>query len=126
MPQLRLDHVVIAVSDWSRSNAFYRDVIGAEVVELDRGRYAYRIGGRQLNVHGPGATPEPPEAQDAGRPPGGSDLCFEWPGPIEDAVEHLQRHGVEIEVGPDERSGAQRGTAARACTSATRTGRCSS
>ena len=30
-----LDHVVIAVSDWERSNAFYRDVLGAEVLELE-------------------------------------------------------------------------------------------
>jgi catechol 2,3-dioxygenase-like lactoylglutathione lyase family enzyme len=33
---VRLDHVVIAVSDWQRSNAFYGDVVGAELVELDR------------------------------------------------------------------------------------------
>jgi catechol 2,3-dioxygenase-like lactoylglutathione lyase family enzyme len=105
MPQVRLDHVVIAVSDWEPSNAFYRDVLGAEVVELDRGRYAYRIGGQQLNVHGPGATPQPR----ARRPvaPGNSDLCFEWSGPIGAAVEHLHRQGVEIEVGPEERSGAR-------------------
>ena len=37
---LRLDHCVIAVSDWVRSNAFYRDVLAAELVELDRGRFA--------------------------------------------------------------------------------------
>jgi catechol 2,3-dioxygenase-like lactoylglutathione lyase family enzyme len=28
----RLDHVVIKVSDWERSNAFYRDVVGAELI----------------------------------------------------------------------------------------------
>jgi catechol 2,3-dioxygenase-like lactoylglutathione lyase family enzyme len=28
-----LDHVVIAVSDWERSNAFYRDVLGAEPID---------------------------------------------------------------------------------------------
>ena len=39
-------------------------------------------------------------------PPGGSDLCFEWPGPIQGAREHLERHGVEIESGPVERRGA--------------------
>jgi catechol 2,3-dioxygenase-like lactoylglutathione lyase family enzyme len=33
MRELRLDHIVIAVSDWERSNAFYHDVLGAEVVE---------------------------------------------------------------------------------------------
>jgi catechol 2,3-dioxygenase-like lactoylglutathione lyase family enzyme len=109
MPQVRLDHVVIAVSDWSRSNAFYRGVLGAEVVELDRGRYAYRIGGQQLNVHGPGATPEPRARAPVA--PGNSDLCFEWPGPIEDAVAHLDRDSVAVEIGPDERSGAHgRGT----------------
>jgi catechol 2,3-dioxygenase-like lactoylglutathione lyase family enzyme len=32
--------------------------------------------------------------------PGGSDLCFVWPGPIEEAAAHLRRHGVEVEKGP--------------------------
>ena len=102
----RLDHVVIAVSDWDRSNAFYRDVLGVEVVELDRGRYAYRLpGGQQLNVHGPGATPEP-RAVDPVRP-GNSDLCFVWDGSPDEAVEHLRAHGVELELGPSPRPGAR-------------------
>lgn len=43
--------------------------------------------------------------------PGDSDLCFEWDGPIEDAVEHLACHGIEIELGPPERNGSHgRGT----------------
>ena len=29
---IALDHSVIAVSDWERANAFYRDVVGAEQV----------------------------------------------------------------------------------------------
>ena len=29
--------MVIHVSDWERSNAFYRDVLGAELVERDGG-----------------------------------------------------------------------------------------
>src|SRR5439155_1212933 len=61
--RMRLDHVVIAVSDFERSNAFYRDVLGAEVVEVD-GRVAYRIGGQQLNVHGPGVRPAGERAAD--------------------------------------------------------------
>jgi catechol 2,3-dioxygenase-like lactoylglutathione lyase family enzyme len=101
---LRLDHVVIAVSDWERSNRFYRDVLGAELVELDKGRFAYRFGSQQLNVHGPGSEPFP-RAADPVRP-GNSDLCFVWEGPIEGAVEHLQRNGVEVELGPVERHGA--------------------
>ena len=30
---IHLDHCVIHVSDWARSTAFYRDVLGAEIVE---------------------------------------------------------------------------------------------
>ncbi len=52
-----LDHCVIHVSDWERSNAFYRDVIGAELVPRGAG-WAYRLGDQQLNVHGPGVAPD--------------------------------------------------------------------
>ncbi len=106
---IRLDHVVIAVAEWERSNAFYRDVLGAALIELEHGRWAYRIGSRQLNVHGPGSKPFP-RAHEPVRP-GNSDLCFEWAGPFEDAAEHLKRHGVEVELGPVDRLGARgRGT----------------
>jgi catechol 2,3-dioxygenase-like lactoylglutathione lyase family enzyme len=98
-----LDHFVIAVSDWERSNAFYRDVIGAEVVSRGAG-FAYRLGDQQLNVHGPGMDPHP-VASDRVRP-GNSDVCFRWDGPIEQAVEHLQRLDIPIELGSVERHGA--------------------
>jgi catechol 2,3-dioxygenase-like lactoylglutathione lyase family enzyme len=101
-----LDHVVIAVSDYETSNLFYRDVLGLEIVELDRGRYAYRLPDtQQLNVHGPGATPRP-RAADPVRP-GNSDLCFVWEGTPEEAVAHLEAHGVEVELGPVMRTGAR-------------------
>jgi catechol 2,3-dioxygenase-like lactoylglutathione lyase family enzyme len=103
-PALRLDHCVIAVSDWERSNRFYHDVLGVELVELDKGRFAYRLGLQQLNVHGPGSEPFP-RAADPVRP-GNSDLCFVWEGPIEGAIAHLRGHGVEVELGPVERLGA--------------------
>ena len=103
---VRLDHVVIAVSDWERSNRFYADVIGAEVVEISRGRYGYRLAdGQQLNVHGPGSSPVP-RAYDPVHP-GNSDLCFVWDGTPEDAIAHLLAHGVEVELGPVERVGGR-------------------
>ena len=103
----RLDHVVIKVSDWERSKAFYSDVVGAELIELPRGRAAYRLANAQINVHGPGSNPgvlpvKPVE-------PGNSDVCLEWAGPIEGAVEHLERQGVPVADGPVERQGV-RGT----------------
>jgi|SRR4051794_36209879 catechol 2,3-dioxygenase-like lactoylglutathione lyase family enzyme len=101
---LALDHLVIAVSDWGRSNAFYAGVLDADVVARGAG-FAYRFGDQQLNVHGPGVEPAPLARAPVG--PGGSDLCFLWPGAIEDAVSHLERHRVEVELGPVERHGAQ-------------------
>ena len=98
-----IDHCVIAVSDWQRSNAFYGEVIGAQVLERGPG-FVYRFGDQQLNVHGPGVEPHP-VARERVRP-GNSDLCFRWDGPIETAVAHLERHGVEVELGPVERHGA--------------------
>jgi catechol 2,3-dioxygenase-like lactoylglutathione lyase family enzyme len=101
---IRLDHCVVHVSDWERSNAFYRDVVGAELVPV-RGGWAYRFGNAQLNLHGPGIEAAPVARLPV--PPGGSDLCFEWPGPIEGAVEHLARCRVTVELGPVERRGAK-------------------
>lgn len=97
MTRIKLDHCVIHVSDWVRSNAFYRDVLGAAIVPVGE-RWAYRFGDTQLNVHGPGVDAGPVARIPV--PPGGSDLCFEWPGPIEGAVAHLEQHGVAIERGP--------------------------
>jgi catechol 2,3-dioxygenase-like lactoylglutathione lyase family enzyme len=105
--RLQLDHCVIAVSEWQRSNEFYARVLGAEVVQRDARFAHYRFGDWQLNVHGPGF-----EGLNARRPvePGNSDLCFVWDGPIEDAVEHLEREGVPVEAGPlDATSGARGG-----------------
>jgi catechol 2,3-dioxygenase-like lactoylglutathione lyase family enzyme len=103
-PPTKLDHCVIHVTDWERSNAFYRDVLGAEVVARTAG-FAYRFGDTQLNVHGPGVTP----AEVARIPvaPGNSDVCFEWKGPIADAIAHLRRYNITIERGPLERFGVR-------------------
>jgi catechol 2,3-dioxygenase-like lactoylglutathione lyase family enzyme len=39
--------------------------------------------------------------------PGNSDLCFEWQGPIEGAIAHLNTHGIAVEHGPMRRFGAK-------------------
>jgi catechol 2,3-dioxygenase-like lactoylglutathione lyase family enzyme len=103
-PNLTLDHCVIHVSDWARSNAFYRDVLGAELVPVGQ-RWAYRFGATQLNAHGPGVDAAPVARIPV--PPGGSDLCFVWSGPIAGAVAHLADRGVAIELGPVRRFGAR-------------------
>lgn len=101
---VQLDHCVIHVSDWERSNAFYRDVLGAELVDRGDGAWVYRFGRTQLNVHGPGVDAHPVARVPVA--PGNSDLCFAWSGPIADAIAHLSAHGVAIEEGPVTRGGA--------------------
>jgi len=39
--------------------------------------------------------------------PGGSDLCFIWPGHIDSAIAHLRNHDVEIEIGTVQRFGSK-------------------
>ncbi len=105
-PVAGLDHAVIAVSDWEASNAFYRDVVGAEVVTLDGGRaFRYRFGEQGLNVHGPGVGATPVARIPV--QPGSADLCFVWTGTLEEAVDHLERHDVVVEEGPVPRRGAR-------------------
>lgn len=104
--RLLLDHCVIHVSDRRRSDVFYREILGAKIVEDDGGRAAYRFGDQQLNVHAP--------CVDAGGlvarlpvQPGNSDLCFVWPGTIEEAVAHLRSKRIPIEAGPVSRRGGR-------------------
>jgi catechol 2,3-dioxygenase-like lactoylglutathione lyase family enzyme len=85
--RITLDHCVIHVTDWARSNAFYRDVVGAELIPRGAG-WMYRIGDRQLNCHGPGVNPTPV-------------------GTIDAALEHLAAHGIAVELGPVPRFGAR-------------------
>jgi catechol 2,3-dioxygenase-like lactoylglutathione lyase family enzyme len=99
-----LDHCVIHVSDWARSNPFYRDVLGAELVPRGGG-WAYRFSETQLNVHGPGVDAGPVARLPVA--PGNSDLCFEWEGPIEQALALLREHAVGVELGPVPRHGVR-------------------
>jgi catechol 2,3-dioxygenase-like lactoylglutathione lyase family enzyme len=106
-PGIRLDHSIVGVSDWEVSNRFYRDIVGAELVPHGTPpRVAYRLGDTQLNVHGPGLDLSSNVARFPVRP-GNSDLCFVWPGPIQEAIAHLQGNGVQVETGPVKRLGAK-------------------
>jgi catechol 2,3-dioxygenase-like lactoylglutathione lyase family enzyme len=100
---------VIAAADAERTTAFYRAVLGAEVVELPYGRLAFAFGDQRLHVHVPGSTPDPRAARPGG--PGSADVCLVWPGTVAEAQSHLAAHGVEVELGPVPRDGARgRGT----------------
>ena len=100
---ITLDHCVIHVANWERSNKFYHEVLQGELVPRGAG-WVYRFGATQLNVHGPGVDATPLARLPV--QPGGSDLCFVWVGPIDAAIAHLASHGVALELGPIDRHGA--------------------
>lgn len=88
---------------WDKMSGFYREVVDAQVIDRGGGRFAFRWGTNQIMVLVGVATIIP-----TGAPilPGAVDMCFVWPGPIEDAVAHLSRHGILVVAGPAQRSGA--------------------
>jgi catechol 2,3-dioxygenase-like lactoylglutathione lyase family enzyme len=108
-----LDHAVIHIDDWAACNHFYEVVLGAELIENPEGHanplgsWAYRIGGQQINVHGPwsGRTDVccPPPTNEVGR----SDLAFRTERSASENVEWLGVHNVAIEDGPMRRFGAR-------------------
>ncbi|SDF58207.1 VOC family virulence protein [Cellulophaga baltica] len=100
MKDIKLDHCVINLSNWGRSNEFYSKVLGAEIIPIGNG-FSYRFGETQLNCHGPNINGTPVARNKV--LPGGSDLCFIW----EKSIEKLKEHSIEIEVGPVKRFGVK-------------------
>jgi catechol 2,3-dioxygenase-like lactoylglutathione lyase family enzyme len=100
----RLDHLVLTVTDLAATIAFYRDVLGMEVVTFGAGRTALTFGDSKINLHEAGNEFEP-KAQVAR--PGTADLCFIVDEPVADVMRSLQRHGVALVDGPVERTGAR-------------------
>ena len=99
----RLDHLVLTVSDIERSVAFYRDVLGMRPVTFGGGRTAVTFGRSKINFHEAGKEFEPK----ARRPVAGSaDICLITDDRLEDVQAELDAHGVTVEEGPVERTGA--------------------
>ena len=98
-----LDHLVLTVADVDATCAFYRRVLGMEVVTFAGGRKALAFGQQKINLHERGRELEPK----AERPtPGSGDLCFLTSVPLEDVVAHLAAERVAIIEGPIRRTGA--------------------
>jgi catechol 2,3-dioxygenase-like lactoylglutathione lyase family enzyme len=101
---LRIDRVAIAVTDRARSDHFYREVLGAEIVPAAYGGVAYRIGSQQLVVREADRAGAQPGAAQVH--PGSSELCLVWDGPAQAAVERLTGFGVAVIRAPAPSAGA--------------------
>ena len=104
-----LDHAALTVADVERTLAFYRGVLGAEVLYEDLWRAGklpvaiLQLGASRLSVHA-AAAPASPHAR--APTPGSADLCFRWDGPLDAAARRLAAAGVAIEEGPVPRPAA--------------------
>ena len=99
----QLDHLVLTVADIERSCKFYASVLGMEVVTFADNRTALKFGQQKINLHQQDSKFEP-HAQHP--QPGSADLCLLTSAEIPEILQHLNNHGVEIETGPVQRSGA--------------------
>lgn len=103
-----LDHLVLTVADIDATVAFYTQVLGMtpKVFHPADGstRTALKFGAQKINLHPKGGEFDPKAAAPA---PGTADLCFLTETPLTQWQSHLREHGIPIEQGPIERTGAR-------------------
>jgi len=98
-----IDHIVLTVKSIERSIAFYCSLLGMEEVTFGKGRKALLCGAQKINLHEAGKEFEPKALHPL---PGSADICLIAKTPLEEVLQELVRHGVEITEGPVERTGA--------------------
>lgn len=102
-----LDHLVLTVKNIPQTVRFYTQVLGMrgsqfQVADGSK-RWALHFGQSKINLHTAGQEFDPK----AHRPtPGSADLCFLTDATMDDWLNHLAIHQVDIEDGPIARSGA--------------------
>jgi catechol 2,3-dioxygenase-like lactoylglutathione lyase family enzyme len=98
-----LDHLVLTVRDVDATIAFYAGVLGMREATFGPGRRALHFGSQKLNLHEVAGDVTP-----AATTPtvGSADLCFVTRTPVEGVLRVLEDHGIAVEQGPVERTGA--------------------
>ena len=99
----RLDHLVLTVRDMQAAIDFYANILGLAVLSFGENRKGLSFGDQKINLHVAGEEILPCAARPT---PGSADFCLIVEQPVEEVVEHLKRHGVNIECGPVRRQGA--------------------
>ena len=105
----KIDHVVITVKDLNKTIDFYTNILGMKLekfsLSLDNNqiRYAVSFGSQKINIH----EEKKPIKPNALNPSSGSmDICFISKNKINDWVHHLVKKGINIEIGPEKKTGA--------------------
>ena len=105
----KIDHVVITVKNLKKTIDFYTNILGMKLEKfsssLDNNqiRYAVSFGSQKINIH----EEKKPIKPNALNPSSGSmDICFISKNKINDWVHHLVKKGINIEIGPEKKTGA--------------------
>ena len=105
----KIDHVVITVKNLNKTIDFYTNILGMKLEQFsspldnDLIRYAVSFGSQKINIHEEKKTIKP----NALNPSSGSmDICFISKNKINDWVHHLVKKGINIEIGPEKKTGA--------------------
>ena len=105
----KIDHVVITVKNLKKTIDFYTNILGMKLEQFsssldnDLIRYAVSFGSQKINIHEEKKTIKP----NALNPSSGSmDICFISKNKINDWVHHLVQKGINIEIGPERKTGA--------------------
>ena len=105
----KIDHVVITVKDLNKTIDFYTNALGMKLQKfsssLDNNqiRCAVSFGSQKINIH----EETKPIKPNALNPSSGSmDICFISKNKINDWVHHLVKKGINIEIGPERKTGA--------------------
>ena len=105
----KIDHLVITVKDLNKTIDFYTNILGMKLEEFysslnnDQIRYAVSFGSQKINIH----EEKKPIKPNALNPSSGSmDMCFISKNKINDWVHHLVKKGINVEIGPEKKTGA--------------------
>ena len=104
----KIDHVVITVKDLNKTIDFYTNALGMKLEKFSSSlddnqfRYAVSFGSQKINIH----EEIKPIKPNALNPSSGSmDICFISKNKINDWVHHLVKKGINIEIGPERKTG---------------------
>ena len=100
----RLDHLVLTTAREADCVHFYCTVLGMTLQTFGEGRKAFVFNGQKINLHIQGREFEPKALHPL---PGALDLCFIASIPLAQVQQRLAEHGIAIECGPVQRTGAR-------------------
>ena len=99
----QLDHMVLTVRSIEQTVTFYTRVLGMQREEFAGGRIALKFGNQKFNLHEARKEFSPRAEKPV---PGSADFCLITDVPIQEAMDRVREHEVEIIDGLVDRTGA--------------------